>query len=227
MLGVRLREHHELDVGRIAAERVERLREVVDLVGRQARGPARRWPRASAAGPCAAAEWSQAAGAATCANSARASGDVGEHRFGHPVVNERQQRRAIVVGQRRAIATSQRRTRRRARCAGRRRARSCARCRSPSTTTARSCRAAARRAATCRPQRRSRRAARRSAVAERRVLARVERALDFDEVPVTRRKGGDRMARPDRRQRGKKFRDPERRKRGSAAQGDDFGHEKV
>ncbi len=35
MLRVRLREHHELDVGRIALQRRELLREIVDLVARQ------------------------------------------------------------------------------------------------------------------------------------------------------------------------------------------------
>ena len=35
VLGVRLREHHQLDVGRIAAEPLEALEQVVDLVGRQ------------------------------------------------------------------------------------------------------------------------------------------------------------------------------------------------
>ncbi len=35
MLGVRLREHHELDVGRVAAERAEARDEIVDLVGRE------------------------------------------------------------------------------------------------------------------------------------------------------------------------------------------------
>ncbi len=35
MLGVRLREHHELDVGRIAAQRAKARVEVLDLVGRQ------------------------------------------------------------------------------------------------------------------------------------------------------------------------------------------------
>ena len=35
MLGVRLREHHELDVGRVALQRRELRREIVDLVARQ------------------------------------------------------------------------------------------------------------------------------------------------------------------------------------------------
>ena len=35
VLGVRLREHHELDIGGVASERAERLDQIVDLIARQ------------------------------------------------------------------------------------------------------------------------------------------------------------------------------------------------
>ena len=50
VLGIGLREHHQLDIGGIAPERAESLDQIVDLLGRQ-REPQLGLARASAARP--------------------------------------------------------------------------------------------------------------------------------------------------------------------------------
>ncbi len=93
VLGIRLREHHELHVGRIASEAAEVRVEVVDLVGREREAEL-------AVG----ALDRPAAFAEERYRGHRSRRDVGEqdagvieqfqHRFGHPIVQERQQRAA-------------------------------------------------------------------------------------------------------------------------------------
>ena len=72
MLGVRLREHHELDVGRVAAKRAEARVEVVDLVGRE-RQAELAFARSSAARPSASSGIDRRAAAARSARTARAT----------------------------------------------------------------------------------------------------------------------------------------------------------
>ena len=86
VLGVRLREHHELDVGRIAAQAAEARVEVVDFVGRQreaqfgVRCSSARAPRASSGivvsgcgGKCANSRAASARSSNTASSSGRAS----------------------------------------------------------------------------------------------------------------------------------------------------------
>ena len=150
VLRVRLREHHELDVGRIAPQAPEICVEVVDLVGRQREpelgiGALERRP---------AGREQRDRGQRTRRNvleQARGITNVVEHGLGHAVVHERQQRRPVVRAKRYARRASRSDRRRRARCATRRRAGNCARCRWPWTTTARWCRDAEARAVACPP----------------------------------------------------------------------------
>ena len=103
VLGIRLREHHQLDVGRVASLAAEMLEEIVDLVGseRQAQchvgvvdcGPpagkqidSRQRPRRDVR------------------EQSRRAVERGKHRFGHAVVDERQERRAIFARKLRAPA---------------------------------------------------------------------------------------------------------------------------
>ena len=167
--------------------------EVVDLVGRE-REAELAFARSSAARPCAAAESSRAA-AARRARTARARlARIVEHRLGHAVVDERQQRGAIVARQ--AIAV-----RRRERVETPRSMRATAprpqlRAMSvafddhgeivPSRGTTSSVRCASGVAA--------RRAGRRSAAARASRARRVERTRDLDEMPVMRA-SADRMVR--------------------------------
>ena len=152
-----------------------------------------------------------------------------EHRLDHPVVHERQQRGAIVIGER-----------------------------PPSRAPCRYATPRSMRVTTSSPQLRAMSVAfddhgdivpearhdeqadvaRASVVSivdravcqqavERRVLGSVERTRDLDEVPESRNQARDGVSRADGRERGQKFRDSERRQRGAAAQGDNFGHAKL
>ena len=147
MLGVRLREHHQLDVGRVAPQLPLEARRPGSRSRRPtARGRARRSRCSSAARPCA------------------RTGTVGSGCGGCVLRTARPRRRACRARSRscgrgsapRRAARSCRgerlrpthdNTRCRARCAARRASRRHARCRSPWSTTARPCRNAARRAA--------------------------------------------------------------------------------
>ena len=142
VLGVRLREHHQLDVGRIAAELARSAStQVVDLVvgEREAeracsrRAASRRRRRRAATMP------QRARRAGVRERRCASIGSRDEHALGHAIVRaaRRAPRDVDRVADERPLdaALDARRPRR---------ARSCARCRSPSTTTARSCRGAAR-----------------------------------------------------------------------------------
>ena len=103
MLGVRLREHHQLDVGRIAAEAAEMVGEVVDFVGRERESQfaIRGCYRAGAFGQQ--RDRRQRARREMREQRAR-RGQIVEHCLGHPVVQQRQQCRAIGRGERSIIA---------------------------------------------------------------------------------------------------------------------------
>jgi len=97
VLRVRLREHHELDVGWIAVEPLEALDEVVDLVGRQ--GEAKLDVRAQQ-GVAAAAEHVDGGVRARLRllEQARGVGEVPEHDLRHAVVQQRGRELELVVG---------------------------------------------------------------------------------------------------------------------------------
>ncbi len=192
VLGVGLREHHQLDVGRIAAERAERRLEVVDLVlgereaERDVGAPRARRGRAQATAR-------SSSGRARGGRTARvASARSSNSDLDHAVVDLRQQRRAIARRTACAVRGGDMPERRRARCGSPRRVRSCARCRSPSTTRARSCRDAARPAARCpAPSSGASPWPVGQEALERRTLRRRKRTRRLDEVPVSRRQRGD------------------------------------
>ena len=103
VLGVRLREHHQLDVGRIAAEAAEVIREVVDFVRREGESQfdIRRRDRAGALGQ----ERDRRQRARREMREQRmCRRQVIEHGLRHAVVQERQQCRAIGGGERRIVA---------------------------------------------------------------------------------------------------------------------------
>ncbi len=155
VLGIRLREHHQLDVGGIATELREVLHEVVDLVGcqRQAeRGIGLDQRRAAALGEVHARHRLRRGVVEECRRLLVAR----DHRLGHAVVDGALERRERALRERRGSRSPGRSRPRRARCARPSRACSCARCRWPWTTTATRCRNAGWRAASCRQARRAR-----------------------------------------------------------------------
>ena len=223
VLGVRLGEHHQLDVGRVAAHPTEARVEIIDLVRRQReaqcdiraldRGTALREQRN---------------------HGQRPGREMGEqrlrvlqrrqHRLGHPIVQEGQQRRAIRRAQQRAVrcrnlkchaaldARDRRETavlrdiRRLGRPRGHR----------PGTgddheALARVHARAVARAVGQEPL-------------ERRLLGRGQRAFDFDEMPVFGRDGSHGVVRSGRRERGLDLGNAKRRQRVAPAQREEVRH---
>ena len=136
VLGVRLREHHELDVGGIALQRREVLHQVVDLVvgQRQAELGVRRHQRVT---PARQRNGAQRPRLLVREQSRRVAA-VEQHGFGHAVEQRRGAARAASSrGKPRGVDASRRC---RARCAARPRGRTRGRCRWPCSTRARSCR---------------------------------------------------------------------------------------
>ena len=97
MLGVRLREHHQLDVGRVAGDALELLREVFDLVLRQREShvPVRPFQRCQPA-----AEDIHRGERPRLEVLEQAGGLIegSQHRFGHPVVHQRDESRSLARG---------------------------------------------------------------------------------------------------------------------------------
>ena len=103
MLGVRLREHRELDIGRIAAEPAEARVEIVDLVVRQRK--AERRVRLDDRRASAREQRDRRHRSRREMREQRLRIlEPGQHRFGHPVVQQRQKHRAIDCGQRSTVA---------------------------------------------------------------------------------------------------------------------------
>ncbi len=104
MLGIGLREHHQLDVGRVATERSEPRVEVVDLVRRERQAEAH-----VGALQCRAAFLQQRDGrhrpGREMGEQLPGFREIGEHRLDHPVVQQRQQRCAIAVSERCAVGS--------------------------------------------------------------------------------------------------------------------------
>ena len=142
VLGVRLREHHELDVGRIAAQALKAAEQVIDLIAPTARAPARGSPaRARRARVQAHARKSAAA---ACANRARRRAGIEQRHLGHAIEQRRREPLSSWPRcERTRCAHAGRRCRARCRRT-RRQGRTRARCRWPCSTRARSCRRAAR-----------------------------------------------------------------------------------
>ena len=99
MLRVRLREHHQLDVSRVAAQRLVVLQQVVDLVRRQRQT---QLAVGRLEGGAAAADQVDLRQRRRLSTPEQAFGllDAGEHRFGHAVVDQRQQQRPLVIAER-------------------------------------------------------------------------------------------------------------------------------
>ncbi len=106
VLGVRLREHHELDVGRVAAERAERGVEVVDLVVGECQPQlgVRAFERAAALGE--ERHRRERTRLDVREQHVRFVGTV-EDRLGHPVADQRHER--LAVGARQRLAAARRR----------------------------------------------------------------------------------------------------------------------
>ena len=231
VLGVRLREHHQLDVGRIAAERGEIRRRGSRSRPAPARGPSSAFARSSAARPLREQRNRRRAAAARRARTARAqrrveSSTASVIRSWSSGSSASRSAAASVAPPRVAdpvadAALDARRPRR---------ARNCARCRWPSTTTAKSCRDAARRAAKLagvvrgrrRADRRSggARASRARRAASSRATSR-RNASNVAEMPAIACAGRD--GRECREELG----DPKRRGGRASAQRKEFGHRKV
>ena len=129
----------------------EVLDQVVDLVVATARAPARVRALERRAPAAEHVDRRERLRRRRARNSRSASSNDVEHGLGHAIVDAAAaSARAFAARQAARRRASRPSTRCRARCARPPRAPQCARCRSPSTTTARSCRGAARRAAACR-----------------------------------------------------------------------------
>ena len=143
MLGVRLREHHQLGIGGIAPERAERARPGSRSPRPTAPDPSRRLARSSAARPRRRARRVRSGrGCGRAANRLRGIERVEPQRFGHAVVQrgaEPASAPRLERGRARARKYSVPRSMRRTTSRARRRAR----CRWPCSTRARPCRCAA------------------------------------------------------------------------------------
>jgi hypothetical protein len=103
MLRIRLREHHQLDVGRIAVERAKCAIQIIDLVRRQRE--AEPSVRVLECGATFRQKWNgrERAGLEMGEQATRIR-KIAKHRFGHAIVDQPQKRLAIVVARFAAIA---------------------------------------------------------------------------------------------------------------------------
>ncbi len=225
VLGIRLREHRQLDVGRVAPKVRERVDQVIDFVGRERQAePCIRFLQRAATF---ARQWNrrQRPGRKVDEQLSRIR-DIADDRFGHAIVDERQQRSAVVAGK--AAAADVERNAALdphdgAEPAVTHNVRCLRRPRGNRAEARNDEQADVARAGVVSDVERSVR----QQPLERRALDIVKRTRDLDKMPVVRGNRADRVLRPNGLQRRQKFGNSERRKRWASAQRENFGHTKL
>ena len=104
VLGIRLREHHQLDIGGIAPERAEGLDQIIDLIARQRETPVAHWRARAPHGHLAPSITTRSGRGARGAKQIRRDLRLEPERFGHAIVQQRAERAQLRL--RRAAAAA-------------------------------------------------------------------------------------------------------------------------